>query len=84
MAIRLPYETKAGEFSEGETIMQALEYCRLLSESCYAIGHFRKANDDFLTGQMFLAYGQAIENMGTALQRTATRHSTATLKDGRQ
>ena len=75
MSIRLNYETKAGEFSEGESTMQLLENLRLVAEGCYAIGHFRKANDDFLTGQMFLAYGQAFEKAWEQIQRTATRHS---------
>ena len=84
MAIRLPYERKGGEFSEAETILQITEYLRLTAEACYAVGHFRKANDDFLTGQMFLAYGQAFERAHEAILQTATRHASATLKDVRQ
>jgi hypothetical protein len=83
MAIRLPFETKAGQFSEPETILQLCEYLRLASEAAYSLGHFRKANDDVLTGQMFLAYGQAFEKAHDGILRTATRYSTATLRDSR-
>jgi hypothetical protein len=83
MTNRLPFETKAGEFSEAETILQLCEYLRLAAEAAYSLGHFRKANDDTLTGQMFLAYGQAFEKANEAVLRTATRHATATLRDGR-
>lgn len=83
MTIRLPYETKAGHFSEAETILQITEYLRLTAEACYMVGHFRKENGDSLTGQMFLAYGQAFEKSHEAILKTATRHSTATLADRR-
>lgn len=75
MAIRLKYETKAGSFSEAESIMQLQEYMKLAAETAFAIGHFRKENGDELTGQMFLAYGQVFEKACEAILRTATRHS---------
>jgi len=77
MPIRLPYETKAGEFSEAESILQLIEHLRLAAEAAYSVGHFRKANDDLLTGQMFLAYGQAFEKACEMISRTATRHAGA-------
>ena len=61
MATRLPYETQAGYFSESATIAQVTEYLRLAAEGCYSIGHNRKANDDMMIGQGFLAIGQMLE-----------------------
>lgn len=75
MAVRLPWETKAGEFSEPESFLQLIEHLRLAAEACYGIGHFRKANDDLVTGQLFLVYGGALESMVQSVTRTATRHS---------
>ena len=75
MAIRLPYETKAGEFSEAESLLQLLEHLRLVAEGMYSIGHFRKENGDIVTGTWFLVTGQAIESLHDTVRRTATRHS---------
>ena len=70
MAIRLPYETKAGNFSEAETQMQLLEYVRLAAECCYAIGHYRKANGDEFSGQGYLAIGQMWEKQIDGILKT--------------
>lgn len=75
MATRLPWETKAGEFSEPETFLQLLEHLRLAAEACYGISHFRKANEDAISGQMFLVFGQALESMVQSVTRTAMRDS---------
>jgi hypothetical protein len=58
MANRLKYETKGGQISESDTFAQLLEYLRMAEEACYTLGHIRKANDDNLTGQGFLAVGE--------------------------
>lgn len=60
MSIRLPYETKAGQFSEAETYLQLIEHLRLAAEACYMIGHHRKENGDMFVGQGFLAYGELV------------------------
>lgn len=61
MTNRLPYETKGGHFSPAETHLQLLEHLRLAAEACYALGHHAKANNDFLVGQGYLAYGELLE-----------------------
>jgi len=58
---RLPYETRAGTPSESDTFAQLLEHLRLAEEAAYLIGHLRKANDDDLTGQGFLAVGELLK-----------------------
>lgn len=73
MTIRLDYETKTGHFSEAESFLQLIEHLRLASEGCYAIGHNRKANDDNLTGQGFLAIGQMLENVCNRVTDLATK-----------
>lgn len=75
MAIRLPYETKAGNFAEAETLMQLIEHLRLAAEAAYMIGHHRKENGDLLVGQMFLANGEAYENACKFMTRMATAHT---------
>ena len=71
--IRLPYETKAGHFSEAETHLQILEYLRLLAEACYSIGHYKKANGDELIGQGYLAMGQLYEQNIRTMTDLATK-----------
>lgn len=61
MGIRSEYETRAGYFSEADTYAKLTEYLRLAAESCYAIGHNRKAQGDTMIGQGFLAIGQMLE-----------------------
>jgi len=70
---RLKYETKAGQFSEGETYSQLVEYLRLASEAAYAIGHNSKANDDWTRGQGFLAVGQMLEKTTNMVTKLATQ-----------
>jgi hypothetical protein len=73
MAIRLDYETKAGNFSEAETYLQLIEHLRLGCEAAYAIGHYKKANDEELLGQGWLAIGQLLERTCTAVTNLATK-----------
>ena len=58
MINRLPYETKGGNVSEADTFAQLLEYLRMAQEAAYTLGHLRKANDDEVTGQGFIAVGE--------------------------
>lgn len=71
MINRLPYETKAGNFSEGETYAQLMEYIRLAAEACYSLGHYSKANDDWTRGQGFLAVGQLLEKVNLEITKLA-------------
>jgi hypothetical protein len=73
MSLRLPYETKAGSFDEAASFLQLIEYLRLAAEAAYAIGHSRKANDDKLTGQGFLAVGQMLEMTAKNVTSLATQ-----------
>jgi hypothetical protein len=73
LSIRLPYETKAGVFDEAATFMQLIEHLRLAAEAAYAIGHNRKANDDKLAGQGFLAVGQMLEMTSKNVTGLATQ-----------
>ncbi len=73
MSARLPYEPIGGNLSEADTFAQLTEYLRLAAECCYTLGHHRKANDDKLTGQGFLAIGQMLEK---------TRENVTTLATG--
>ena len=72
MTNRLPYETIGGNLSEADTFAQLLEYLRLAEEASYSIGHLRKANDDNLTGQGFLAIGQMLRNVQRGVLSLAT------------
>lgn len=63
MSTRLPYETKGGNFSPGETHAQLSEYLKLAAECCYALGHYDKANDDNTRGDNFIKVGQKLEEM---------------------
>ena len=73
MAIRLPYETKAGHFSEAETHLQLMEHMRLSAEAAYSLGHHMKENGDEFRGQGFLAIGQMLENVCNTITSLATK-----------
>lgn len=70
---RLTYETQAGVVSEADTFSKLLEYLRLAEESCYVIGHLRKANDQELVGQGFLAIGEMLKMTGINVTNLATK-----------
>jgi hypothetical protein len=70
---RLPYETKGGHFSEGETFAQLTEYLRLAAEAAYVIGHHSKANDDALRGEGFLQVGKNLEKVRELVTTLATQ-----------
>lgn len=67
------YETVAGQASESATFGVLLEHLRLGAECCYTIGHLRKANDDALVGQGWLAIGQLLERMVTQVTNLAMK-----------
>lgn len=75
MTNRLPYSTTAGQVSESDTFAQMLEYLRMAEEAAYTIGHLRKANDDNLTGQGWLAIGEMLK----LTQRNITKLATGPL-----
>ena len=72
MSKRLSIETIGGNASESDTFMQLLEQIRLAQESCYVLGHLRKANDDNLTGQGFLAIGEMFAKVYVQVTTLAT------------
>lgn len=72
MPIRLPYETKAGHFSETETYLQLIEHLRLAQEAAAAIGHHSKANDDWTRGQGFLAVSEMLAKVCDTVTHLAT------------
>lgn len=76
MTNRLKYETKGGHVSEADTFAQLLEYLRMAEECCYTIGHLRKANDDPLTGQGWLAVGEMMK----LTTRNVTKLATGSLR----
>ena len=51
---RLKIETRGGTPSEADTFAQLLEHLRLAQECAAVIGHLRKANDDHITGDMWI------------------------------
>lgn len=55
------YETVGGQASEAVTYSRLLEHLRLASEACMILGHLKKANDDELIGQGFLAIAQMLD-----------------------
>jgi len=73
MTIRLPYETRAGNLSEGDTFAQLIEYLRLAQEAAATIGHYKKANDDNLRGQGFLAIAEMLGQVCVSVTDLATR-----------
>lgn len=70
---RLRYETTGGNLSESVTFAQLIEHLRLASEAAYIIGHYKKANDDELIGQGFLAIGQLLERVVIQTTQLATK-----------
>ena len=70
---RLPYETRGGYVSEADTFSQLLEHLRLAEEGCYLLGHLRKAQDDKLLGQGWLAIGEMLKMTQTNITNLATR-----------
>lgn len=70
---RLKYETVGGQLSEAITYSQLVEHLRLASEACYALGHYKKANDDELIGQGFLGIGQLLEKAVIQVTQLATK-----------
>ncbi len=70
---RLHYETEGGKLSEALTYSQLIEHLRLAAEASYALGHLRKANDDELGGQGFLAIGQMLEMTVTNVTKLAMK-----------
>lgn len=70
---RLRYETKGGHIDEAATYAQLLDYLRMAEECCYVIGHYRKAQDDKLTGQGWLAIGEMVKMMSTNITNLATK-----------
>ena len=73
MTIRLPYETRAGTFSEGETFAQLIEYLRLAQEAAAVIGHHKKANDAELIGQGFLGIAEMLGRVCISVTDLATK-----------
>jgi hypothetical protein len=69
---RLIYETKGGNPSESDTFAQLLEYLRMAQECCYVLGHLRKANDDEVTGQGFIACGEMFKKVQHTVTSLAT------------
>lgn len=70
---RLIYDTSAGNLSEVGTYSQLIEHLRLAAEAAYVLGHYKKANDEELTGQGFLAIGQLLERICTQVTTLATK-----------
>lgn len=70
---RLRYETTGGNLSESVTFAQLIEHLRLASEAAYILGHYKKANDDELIGQGFLAIGQLLERTVQQTTQLATK-----------
>lgn len=67
------YETIGGQASEAETFSRLVEHLRLAAEAAYVLGHLRKANDDNLVGQGWLAIGQLLERTVVQVTKLATR-----------
>lgn len=75
---RLPIQTIGGHASESDTFAQLIEHLRLAEEAAAIIGHLRKANDDSLTGQGWLAVSEMLHmtvinvtNFATKAMRTS-------------
>ena len=72
MTNRLPYSTTAGQVSETDTYAQMLEYLRMAEECAYTIGHLRKANDDKVTGQGWIAVSEMLKMTINNVTKLAT------------
>ena len=60
---RLPYETKGGNLSEGDTVAQLTENIRLVIEGFYTLAHYRKAQGKSESGEQFLSIGKKMEEL---------------------
>ena len=69
---RLPYETVGGHVSESITLSQLTEYLRLAEECCYTLNHLRRANDDPIIANGFLAFGKGLAKFRENLVQLAT------------
>lgn len=70
---RLPYETKAGNFSRGETVKQAGEYARLLAECYYILGHDDKGAGHSTRGDLLIKAGEKMEQQHKLILMMETR-----------
>lgn len=70
---RLIYDTEAGNLSSAGTYSQLIEHLRLAEEACYVLGHFYKAQDDWVKGQGFLAIGEMLHKTSINITALATR-----------
>ncbi len=68
----MSYETRGGVVSEADTFARLLEHLRMAQEACYTLGHLRKANDDKVTGQGFIACGEMFKRTITVVTTLAT------------
>jgi hypothetical protein len=66
-------ETRAGIASESDTFAKAIVHLREAQECMYTIGHMRKANDDNLTGQGFIAVGEMLKKVAIEVTNLATK-----------
>ena len=69
---RLPYETKGGAFSEGETFAQLVEYLRLAAEAAYTIGHHNNSHNNTMRGDGFVQVGKMLEVIRNNVTKFAT------------
>ena len=70
---RLPYETMAGQVSEGDTFAQLTEHLRLAEEACYTISHLARSNDDHIRADGFLRSGQNLAKMRELITTFSTK-----------
>ncbi len=68
----MKYETRGGQVSEADTFSKLLEHLREAQECAYVLGHLRKANDDKVTGQGFIAIGEMFKMMIRNVTQLAT------------
>jgi hypothetical protein len=67
------YETVGGQASEAITTARLCEHLRLAAECAMVIGHLKKANDEELLGQGWLAIAQMLELTTKNVTSLATR-----------
>jgi hypothetical protein len=70
---RLRYDTIGGHLSEAGTYAQLIEHLRLAQEASAMLGHYKKANDNELTGQGFLGISQLLEQVVIRVTKLATK-----------
>ena len=73
MAIRLPYETKAGGLSEAETYAQLIEHLRLAQEGAAIIGHYRGEQGDEGNKNRWLILSETLGRTVDTVTLLATR-----------